>query len=65
MCLCSTKGKTTLGAIIFNATASQWEKLGNQAEGAGYDWFFITDRNLPNPYDVMPSYWTSEARFQA
>ena len=65
MCYCSLQGTTTLGAIIHNVTAGQWNQLANQAAGAGYDWLYITDLTLPNPYATLPSYWQAESNFRA
>jgi len=33
------------------------------AAGRNVGWIYVTDDNLPNPWDTLPAYWTNEVNF--
>ncbi len=46
--------------IIYNVPASQLNTVLTQAKSRRAGYIYATDDVLPNPYDVLPTYWNAE-----
>ncbi len=46
--------------IVYNASRSQMNKIVAGAGARGAANLFVTSDRLPNPYDILPSYWADE-----
>lgn len=53
--------KYRFSGIAFSASQSEMTTLVSQMASAGIGMVYITDKSLPNPYDPIPSYWTTFA----
>lgn len=53
--------KYKFSGIVYGASSSQMTSIASQMASAGIGMVFITDKTLPNPYNPLPSYWTSLA----
>ena len=46
--------------LVYNvSSAADMQADVNQAVSQHTGWLYVTDATLPNPYDTLPSYWTS------
>ncbi len=46
--------------VVYSARASALASDLTTLTGDGFGAVFVTDQNLPNPYGVLPSYWSQE-----
>jgi hypothetical protein len=53
----SNSWKYKSNIVVYNVTSSQYQSVVNQVIKRGSGYVYVTDANLPNPYDVLPSYW--------
>lgn len=51
--------------MIYSASSSQMPRITALVAARHAGWAYITDANLPNPYDTLPSYIAAEARAMA
>ena len=49
-----------LASIVHGATAAQMDSFVAEAATLGLAMIYVTDDTMPNPYDVLPSYWQQE-----
>lgn len=49
-----------LASIVHGASAAQMEAFIADAAPLGLAMIYVTDDTMPNPYDVLPSYWQQE-----
>ncbi|MFO1005604.1 MAG: cadherin domain-containing protein [Planctomycetaceae bacterium] len=53
----------SFGAIIHGvSTESQMKQLVDDAKLMRFDYLYLTNDTIPNPFDTMPTYWTSLVR---
>lgn len=58
---CAIVYETTPSAGLDGGTPEAWQTVLGQAQTAGIGVVYLTDATYAsNPYDVLPSYWTSE-----
>ena len=58
---CAIIYETTPSAGLSGGTPEAWQTVLTQAQAAGIGVVYLTDATYAsNPYDVLPSYWTSE-----
>jgi hypothetical protein len=53
--------KYRFSGIAFGASQSQMSTIIAEMSSAGIGMVYLTDKNLPNPYDPIPSYWSAFA----
>jgi len=53
--------KYKFSGIAFSASSSEMSTIVSQMASAGMGMVYITDKSLPNPYDPIPSYWSTFA----
>ena len=49
-----------LASIVHGASAAQMEAFIADAAPLGLAMIYVTDDPMPNPYDILPSYWQQE-----
>ena len=49
-----------LASIVHGASAAQMDSFVADAAPLGLAMIYVTDDTMPNPYDVLPSYWQQE-----
>jgi len=47
--------------LIYSATAAQMPNAVTLSTQRNVGWVFVTDLGLPNPWQALPSYWSSLA----
>jgi hypothetical protein len=51
------------GAIVYSAAASNLTSIIDRAITQRYGWIYVTDKNEPDPFGSMASYFTSEVNY--
>lgn len=46
--------------LVYSATSAQMSDAINRSKNNGAGYVDVTDAGLPNPYNTLPSYWSSE-----
>lgn len=49
-----------VGHLLHGATPSGLAPAFTRARSWGVGWFYVTDDDLPNPWDVLPTFWDDE-----
>lgn len=47
-------------SIVYGVSATNLPNAMNLARSRNVGWVYVTNDNLPNPYDSLPSYWSQE-----
>jgi hypothetical protein len=54
---------TRMGAIVYSAGGNNMTAIIDRAITQRYGWVYVTDKNEPDPFGTMPSYFTAEATY--
>src|SRR4029077_15679404 len=52
--------RSKVAHLIYGASASSMTTVLAQSVSRGAGYIYITNDTLPNPWDTLPSYWTTE-----
>lgn len=54
---CSKYSRDNFLVVPYNTPASSYQSVVNRAASLNIGWIYCTDATLPNPYDMLPSYF--------
>jgi hypothetical protein len=53
-------GSDRFWELVYDASSSQWPDVLSRSKSRRAGWIYATDDVLSNPWDVLPTYWSTE-----